>query len=1077
LAWTLGGVGLAAASGAQPQTLGPVAAGFLLAAWGSWPRSPRLAALRGAALFAAAVWGLTRLQRALPLATGRQELGPDLQWSALAVALAFLGGWLSAPQGERPGPADRWLAAAAAALLVASAAHDSLPLAAASGAVGCALAALWWTSLAGRRLRAGRLVGLVILASVAAGLAWQVAHRSVVRDRLETQVLPILAPPSGDELNDLLIELHGFFDGFEVDRITPPPAGEATDPSDLPYALWRASPLPQRDGLSAVVVESAGGQREFFSFGLAFTAAGEPLPSPARWPMPPWRDGMIQGQGLLLSGGQLWGQVSFWFMPRPGFRRSVDERRELERNLVRGKPRSETADGLPAETRYALYDLGGRSRLSPWDEAPSLAAAVVEGERCGRRETPDGDSWCWTQRGSEGIDALFLPALSPRVALERVGLIAMNLVPILLLVGAAALAGAAPRDLGGLVRDGLRSYSRRLVLVFTLLLLLPMIALNLFLLQSAEQRLRDNQLADARNAMVSARTLLIDYLRGLEPGFLIGTQVHRELLEWIGGLVGHQVNLYWGSRLYASSQQEMFTAGLLPSRIPGEVYTGLSLLGSDLRFRRQQTGDLTYLEVYTPIDVPGIVSSQQNLFLSVPLVEQDEDAARELGLMRRRALLVTSSLFLLTLAVAGRLSRRFTEPIVQLIEGTRRIARDETYEPVEPRETELQSLAAAIGEMAERVTASRRGLEREKNFVERVLDNITSAVVSVDAENRVALQNRVARDLLGTAAGDALGEALGRSELLAPVRAFVLEAAGSREPKSEEVKLRPSDERVDVFEWTLAWVPIPGGENPAALLVIEDSTEQLRGQRLEAWAEMARIIAHEIKNPLTPIRLSTEHLQQVYRASPERLDEVLERCCDNILRNVDELREIASEFSIYSRIPSADLKTGDLVEAMAELAAFYRDAPRSGVQVEFRRGGEGGDGAAALERLDARFDKKLLGRAVRNLMENALRATAHEGGTVVLEVARVPSPEGARAELRVTDSGPGVDPQKLERIFEPYFSTYESGTGLGLAITRRIVQEHGGEIEARNRPRGGLRVIVRLPLERPETAGLLTSDP
>jgi nitrogen fixation/metabolism regulation signal transduction histidine kinase len=275
------------------------------------------------------------------------------------------------------------------------------------------------------------------------------------------------------------------------------------------------------------------------------------------------------------------------------------------------------------------------------------------------------------------------------------------------------------------------------------------------------------------------------------------------------------------------------------------------------------------------------------------------------------------------------------------------------------------------------------------------------------------------------------------------------------------------------------WAPVPGEGEPAALLVVEDATETLRGQRLDAWAEMARIIAHEIKNPLTPIRLNVEHMRQVWRdGGGERFAEVFERCTKNVLAQVDELRQIASEFSTYSSIPRLDRQAGDLVEAMRRLVEPYRAAPPAGVAVELE---------AEPARLPARFDPKLLGRAVRNLLENALRASG-EGGRVTLRVERLggggggasggdgagggPRSGGAgvdgcgagEARISVTDCGPGVAPALLGRIFDPYFSTHDAGTGLGLPIARRIAEEHGGSIAARNRPGGGLEVTITIPL-------------
>jgi nitrogen fixation/metabolism regulation signal transduction histidine kinase len=313
--------------------------------------------------------------------------------------------------------------------------------------------------------------------------------------------------------------------------------------------------------------------------------------------------------------------------------------------------------------------------------------------------------------------------------------------------------------------------------------------------------------------------------------------------------------------------------------------------------------------------------------------------------------------------------------------------------------------------------------------------------------------NGVARELLGAEPGTGLERWLERRPGLAPLADFLAE--GGQEPRESMVRLAEGEG--EGRDWTLSWVPLPGHGGPAAILVVDDDTEVLRGQRLEAWAEMARIIAHEIKNPLTPIQLSTEHMRRVWSDDRDGLEGIFERCTDNILQQVGELRELASNFSIYSRIPRAELVPGDLVEAVEELVAVYRDAAVGGSEIELH---------TPDEPLAARFDRKLLGRAVRNLMENALRANGGRGTIKVLLEVR-----GAQASLRVADTGPGVDPKMLRRIFDPYFSTYDTGTGLGLAITRRIVEEHGGEIEARNLEAGGLEVELLLPLTPPAGGG------
>ena len=976
-----------------------------------------------------------------------------------AVAASTLGLLLGIPR--RVGRGSPWLSLSLVALLVAAAAHDWAGPAIVMGALGAGSFALWWARVEERGSPA--LLGVVALAAaLTASNAWQIAERMVLRSQIQDVYLPLVAPPTDDDLNNILLELQDYFEAWDPAESGLSSQGGAPFSSrdDLAFELWRESPLPQRDGLSALVVEDLDGRQSSFSFGLPLGGNGEPLPGVGRLRVPQaevWTE-KVYGEADILSEDQPWGRVRYWFLARPGFRIGIDELGELERYLVRGKPRGNKADGLPREVRYAYFSHSGRALASPWQTLPPLPPELLETLPARSRiETPDGPSLCWLEPDDEGITALLLPDIGPRQGLERVGFVALGMLPAMILV--TWLIWLIPSTRPGLMemmRRSLRSYSSRLVMVYTVLLLVPLVALNLILLRSFSERLQEEQVEDAQRAMVSARELLVNFLNGLPPGVAIETQVNRELMEWMSDLVQYQVSLYWGSRIYQSSQEELFTSGLLPRRIPGEIFTRLTLLGHGMELRRRRTGDLAYLEVYAPLDVPGVVSSQQELFVSVPLLEQEEAAERQLAELQRRALLVTTALFALLLAVGSRLTRGFTRPIMELIAGTRRIARGEPFPDIRPRETELSALAEAIDTMALQIDESRQGLVREKQFVERVVANITSAVVTLDHENKVAFQNQVAAELLGTQVGESIEERLATDENLAPLGEFWSQAREGKVQKTEQVKLRPVGETVDVREWTLTWVPIPGHTDPAALLVVDDDTEVLRGQRLEAWAEMARIIAHEIKNPLTPIQLSAEHLRQVHKVDPDRLDEVFDRCTDNILVNVQELRAIASEFSIYSRIPAAKLESAELSQPMADLVASYRDAEERGVTLEMKHPDQP---------VFARFDEKLLGRAVRNLLENAYRAATPSRGRVELAVSAETGPEHEQwAVVEVRDSGPGVDPQKLSRIFEPYFSTYETGTGLGLAIVRRIVDEHGGEIEARNRPGGGLSVIIRIPL-------------
>ena len=1068
-ALTLGGMLAAGLAAALPwPMLAALVAGLAIAAGGlsgrgAWfGESPRGAAVWGGAavlaLFAVA-WGYQQgwgpLDLAASILAGPEVMGLRLAFSAAAFGLlCFLGRRAAAAaQG------DRWAWGAILLLLGGAAFADhplvGLPLLAAGGAT----AGLY---VSRRRLGEGMTLAVLgVLAMLVAAGAWETAYRLRLRTYTGPELLSRLAAPSTEEVTALKKRLDSYFTGLDLQDLSPrSPVG--LERQDLAFAIWRDSPLARPYALSAVVVEPREGNVSSFSFGMPLNEEGRVDASASsleRLSLPVWEEALVAGQSDLMFAGRLWGTVRYWLVPRPGFQLGERQRlEEVEAGLLKGGPAASPTADLASPALYALYGEDGSALLSPWEEAPPLDPALRNDPggpiRRAWTQIPSGPARAAVRAALRGWEVVYLPVQTSLNALERAASSALGTLLVLAFATPLALLLAFPRAaFRDLLRRVVRSYSKRLMAIYTVLLFLPLLLLSFVLMRSMEARLEREQRVAGEAALASAQKILGEYILTLPPGFDLGTGVDDELLTWTSEVVNHEVNLYWGSNVYASSKHELFTAGLLPKRIPGEIYSRLVLNRYRLSSRTNRAGGTTYLELYAPLRIPGEPPGEERLFISMPLLAQQEEAARSLAQMRRRGLLATAGLFILLVAVGARLARNFTRPLMQLVEGTRRIAGGATSLDLAPTELELAALVEAVDEMARRIAEGRERLVREKQVVESMVENITSGVVSLDRDRRVLMRNRVAAELLGAEVGESLQEVVERSEQLAPVAVF-LGAAGD-EMTRETVRL-PSpagsegDAEESEREWTLVWVPLPGAGEPSALLVAEDATEILRGQRLLAWAEMARIIAHEIKNPLTPIRLSAEHMREVYQNDPAHFDRVFERCTSNILTQVDELRSIASEFSAYSAIPRIDPRPGDLTAAMTELVEGYRAAPPEGVSVDLETDGP----------IQTRFDAKLLGRAVRNLLENALRATSNGGGRVVVRVERL----NGSARIAVVDSGPGVRPELLPRIFDPYFSTHDTGTGLGLPIARRIAEEHGGGIAARNRPEGGLEVVVTLPV-------------
>jgi two-component system nitrogen regulation sensor histidine kinase NtrY len=238
---------------------------------------------------------------------------------------------------------------------------------------------------------------------------------------------------------------------------------------------------------------------------------------------------------------------------------------------------------------------------------------------------------------------------------------------------------------------------------------------------------------------------------------------------------------------------------------------------------------------------------------------------------------------------------------------------------------------------------------------------------------------------------------------------------------------------------------------------LEQQRVQLeRTNRLEAWAEMARQVAHDIKNPLTPIQLATEHLRRVHHDRGEPLAPVLNQCVETILTQVKLLRRISSDFANFASSPAPTFEPTDIAVLVREILDGYRLGLDARVSVTSSIA----EGLAVLP-----IDRLLVGRALTNVIENALQAVA-SGGTVGVTVAE----ESGGVVMRVTDTGPGLDPATSARAFEPYFSTKMSGTGLGLPIARRNIELHGGHVSISSAPGEGTTVSLVLPRPGAATA-------
>jgi nitrogen fixation/metabolism regulation signal transduction histidine kinase len=412
-------------------------------------------------------------------------------------------------------------------------------------------------------------------------------------------------------------------------------------------------------------------------------------------------------------------------------------------------------------------------------------------------------------------------------------------------------------------------------------------------------------------------------------------------------------------------------------------------------------------------------------------------------------------------------ARRLVAPVANLAEGTRAVAAGDYDKqlPLPPSHDELGFLVASFNTMTRRLAQARdaaehsqRQVEAERSYLETVLSRLSSGVMTFDTGWRLHTANPAAHDILHLPPGGWLGRSLEELAAASPQMQQLLEAlqpvlAESGAEWRGEVNLLGGEGRQILL---CRSTPLSLAEHAGLVLVIEDVTALLRAQRDAAWGEVARRLAHEIKNPLTPIQLSSERLRHKLLRRLEGDDaQVLERATHTIIQQVEAMKEMVNAFSDYARPPKHNPQSLRLDQLVRDVLDLYQHNTHGPV-IELEL-------AAEEVRMDA--DPLRIRQVVHNLVKNAQDALeGHPDPHIQVATRCGTQGEFHYVELCVNDNGAGFDDEVRNSLFEPYFTTKVKGTGLGLAIVRRIVEEHGGLIWAENRPQGGASIILRLPL-------------
>jgi nitrogen fixation/metabolism regulation signal transduction histidine kinase len=532
-------------------------------------------------------------------------------------------------------------------------------------------------------------------------------------------------------------------------------------------------------------------------------------------------------------------------------------------------------------------------------------------------------------------------------------------------------------------------------------------------------------------------------------------QLTDDLLRDVASILNTDISGFLGPELVVSSRKSLATAGLLPNLVPPAAFMDVQLSNNRYAVVEELAGLQRYFSGYLPLEDR---TGQRIGTLAVSqLLQPDEFAVEE---ERTRALVVglSTMMFVLTLILGVVFAARIFDPVRNLIDGTRRIAGGDLAFRLRARGgDEIGELERSFNDMASRLQTARAALDERRRYLEAVLRNIASGVVTTDERGCITAANAAALRILRSSASELEGRMCADLERAAGdsgTRSFWSHVRDGGDGEFETTMLRGSARlTLRVVVTDMHHADEAGAETLGRVAIFEDVTELIRSKKLAAWAEMARQVAHEIKNPLTPLKASAQFMEQAYRDQSEEFPQIFGEGMETIVRQVDVLRRIASEFSGFGRIQKLDPKPLDLGELLQRVTAPYRSVP--GLELELTDGAGNGFPGAGVRVLG---DEEGLRKVFTNIFENAREAMSG-AGRIRLSVRQ--APEGQVAVL-VADEGKGLAEEARARLFEPYFSTKSTGTGLGLAITRSILEELGGSISLSNRPGGGAEVRVTL---------------
>ncbi len=579
------------------------------------------------------------------------------------------------------------------------------------------------------------------------------------------------------------------------------------------------------------------------------------------------------------------------------------------------------------------------------------------------------------------------------------------------------------------------------------------------------------------------------YLR--QDGSLTPQSVQRirEVLEKQIDLYGlNQISAWWGSTpvvvvtrepLDPVTLEDIYVRDLVDDLLQGRESRkfveleggGILVLSGTSLLPRQSTLGWNQLALLTGLQIPDTIGRPVSEVTGAYERYQRARAFRKETVLTYRFTFLTISLVILFAALwTGRtLAKEITVPIQLLAEGTKEVssgnldykvdvkAGDEVgilVQSFNSMTEQLKSSQEELKQAARELRGSNRELDERGRYMSTVLNNISTGVFSLDHEDRVTTINHSARTYLGldpnTSFNGIAVEEILAAEKLGEVRTTITRALGINDLSLKKVLTLNIDGITRNLALTLTSLHTKEGKYSGMVVVFDDLTQVIKVQRAEAWQEVAQRIAHEIKNPLTPIQLSAQRIQRKLAEGGD-CSEMVQEATGTIQQEVAALKRLVNEFTRYARMPVMKRQEASIHEIIESTITAYNGTHE---QLEFSTDFD--EGVPLFQ-----MDKEQLRRALINLVENAIQAMHGRGR---LEISTKYRQRLGQIRVTISDDGPGIPAEVRDKLFVPYFSTKKKGTGLGLAIVQRIISDHGGTIRLTDNTPRGTSVVIQLPV-------------